>query len=215
MKEVFLAVAMGIGLSACCGFRVFLPLLVAAVAARSGLLPVQYGMEWLGSWTAIICLGTAMVLEILAYYIPFIDNILDAIATPLAVGAGTLVAFSVFPTGEMEPLYRWGMALLAGGSLAGTIQIGSGLLRLLSSKTTAGTGNGAVATGENMAALGGSLASLWVPVLAALVLLLLCAWLAVKICRRFFWPKTDKYCDKILEAIPKTHTFALPIQFLG
>lgn len=186
MNAVFLAVAMGIGLSACCGFRVFLPLLVAAVAARAGILPVQDGVAWLGSWTAIICLGTATVLEVLAYYIPFIDNILDTLATPLAVGAGTLAAFSVFPTGEMEPLFRWGLALLAGGSLAGTIQIGSGLLRLLSTKTTAGMGNAAVATGENMAALGGSIASLWIPAVAALLLLLLCAWLAIRICRRVF-----------------------------
>lgn len=186
MNAVFLAIAMGIGLSACCGFRVFLPLLVAALAARVGILPVQEGAAWLGSWTAIICLGTATVLEILAYYIPFVDNILDAIAAPLAIGAGTLLAFSVFPVGEMEPLFRWGLALLAGGSLAGTIQIGSGLLRLLSTKTTAGMGNAAVATGENMAALGGSLASLWIPVVAALFLLLLCAWLAIRICRRVF-----------------------------
>ena len=189
MNALFLAIAMGIGLSACCGFRVFLPLLVAALAARAGILPVQEGMGWLGSWTAIICLGTATLLEILAYYIPFIDNLLDTIATPLAVGAGTLVAFSVFPTGDTEPMFRWGLALLAGGSLAGTIQIGSGLLRLLSTKTTAGMGNAAVATSENIAALGGSLASLWIPVVAALLLLLLCAWLVIRICRRVFLGK--------------------------
>lgn len=189
MNALFLAIAMGIGLSACCGFRVFLPLLVTAVAARLGWMPVQESVAWLGSWMAIICLGTATVLEILAYYIPFIDNILDTIAAPLAVGAGTLAAFSVFPTGELEPMWRWGLALVAGGSLAGTIQIGSGLLRLLSSKTTAGMGNAAVATGENLAALGGSLASLWIPVIAALVLLLVCAWLAVQLCRRVFLGK--------------------------
>ena len=124
MNAIFLAIAMGIGLSACCGFRVFLPMLVAALAARAGVLPVQEGMAWLYSWPAIITLGTATVLEILGYYIPFIDNLLDTMAAPLAIGAGTLLAFSVFPTGEMDAIYRWGLALLAGGSLAGTIQIG-------------------------------------------------------------------------------------------
>ncbi|HPZ89489.1 MAG TPA: DUF4126 domain-containing protein [Flavihumibacter sp.] len=189
MNAIFLAIAMGIGLSACCGFRVFLPMLVAALAARAGVLPVQEGMAWLYSWPAIITLGTATVLEILGYYIPFIDNLLDTMAAPLAIGAGTLLAFSVFPTGEMDAIYRWGLALLAGGSLAGTIQIGSGLLRLLSSKTTAGMGNAAVATGENLAALGGSLASLWIPVIAALLLLLLCAWLSIRIFRHFYFGK--------------------------
>ena len=189
MNAIFLAIAMGIGLSACCGFRVFLPMLVAALAARAGVLPVQEGMAWLYSWPAIITLGTATVLEILGYYIPFIDNLLDTMAAPLAIGACTLLAFSVFPTGEMDAIYRWGLALLAGGSLAGTIQIGSGLLRLLSSKTTAGMGNAAVATGENLAALGGSLASLWIPVIAALLLLLLCAWLSIRIFRQVFFGK--------------------------
>jgi hypothetical protein len=69
-KEVFTAVAIGIGLSASCGFRVFVPMLVASLAAKMGIFPVQEGFQWLAGWPAIISFGTATVVEILAYYIP-------------------------------------------------------------------------------------------------------------------------------------------------
>lgn len=183
---------MGIALSACCGFRVFLPLLLSSVAAHWGFIPLQPGMEWLAGWPAMACFATATVLEIGAYYIPFIDNLLDAVATPLAVGAGAVLAVSIFPTGEMEPLWRWGLGILAGGSLAGSIQIGSGILRLLSTKSTAGTGNAVVATGENFAALAGSVAGILVPVLAAAVLLILASWLSLRILGRGFSGKKPK-----------------------
>ncbi len=192
MVPVYYAICMGIALSACCGFRIFLPLLVAALAGHWGLIPLQHDMAWLGSWPAIICFGTATVLEIAAYYIPVVDNVLDALAAPLAVGAGTLAAVSLFPAGEWEPLWRWVLAALAGGTLAGGIQLGSGLLRLLSTKTTAGAGNAAVATGENVAALGGSVGAVFVPVLTALLLLLLAAWLFFRVLKRIFSRKKDK-----------------------
>jgi hypothetical protein len=96
-KEMLTAIALGIGLSASAGFRVFIPMLVASIAARAGIFPVLEGFQWLGSWPAIICFGTATVIEILAYYIPFIDNLLDSITTPMAIGAGTLLLTSVLP----------------------------------------------------------------------------------------------------------------------
>jgi hypothetical protein len=96
-KEVIIAVAMGIGLSTSCGFRVFVPMLVASVAAKFGIFPVIEGFQWLASWPALICFGTATAAEILAYYILFIDNLLDTITTPLAIGGGTLLMTSVLP----------------------------------------------------------------------------------------------------------------------
>ncbi|MCU7552752.1 DUF4126 domain-containing protein [Chitinophagaceae bacterium LB-8] len=174
-------IAMGIALSACAGFRVFLPMLTAALATQLGWIHLPSDMHWLGSWAAIICFGTAAILEVIAYYIPFVDNLLDTIATPLSVAAGTMLAFSILPVGEQEPLIRWGLALLAGGSAAGTIQLGTGILRLLSSKTTAGTGNAIVATTENAAAASGSVLSLFIPVIMAVLLLFLIVWILVKL----------------------------------
>jgi hypothetical protein len=177
-------IAMGIALSACAGFRVFIPMLAGALASRFGLINLSESMAWLASWPAIVLFGTAAVAEVVAYYIPFVDNLLDTIATPLSVGAGTVLAASILPVGDIDPALRWGVGLLAGGSAAGTIQLGTGLLRLFSSKATVGTGNAVVATSENAAAVSGSVLSLFIPVIVAVLLLLLIGWIMVKLGRR-------------------------------
>ena len=80
--ETISAIALGIGLSASTGFRVFIPLLVAGVASRIGLLPLGESFAWMSSIPALISFGVAAVVEVLAYYIPLVDNLLDNIATP-------------------------------------------------------------------------------------------------------------------------------------
>lgn len=168
-----MAVGLGISLSACCGFRVFLPLLVAGIASRVGWIPASELAPWLGSWPAIICFGVAAAVELTAYYLPVVDNFLDLLATPLAVAAGSLLAASFLPLGNWDPLLQWALGILAGGGMAGTIQLGTGALRLVSTKTTAGTGNALVATGEHLAAGIGSVLSLLIPIIMAVLALIL------------------------------------------
>ena len=182
---------MGIALSACAGFRVFIPMLAGALAAHFNMIDLPADMNWLSSWPAIICFGTAAVAEIGAYYIPFVDNILDTIATPLSVAAGTILASSILPMADLEPLTRWGVALVAGGSAAGTIQIGTGLLRLFSSKATIGSGNAIVSTTENAAAVTGSLLAFFIPVIVAIMLLILIVWILVRIAKLVAAKKKD------------------------
>lgn len=169
--ETISAIALGIGLSASTGFRVFIPLLVAGIASRFGLLPLGESFEWMGSVPALISFGVAAVVEVLAYYIPLVDNLLDSIATPLSVGAGTLLMTSVFPA-ENEWI-RWIMGFVVGGGAAATIQSGSAFTRLLSTGFTAGTGNPVVSTGEGVAATGFSVMSLFTPILVAVLLVIL------------------------------------------
>jgi hypothetical protein len=159
-------VAMGIGLSAAAGFRVFVPMLVAAVSARFGILPLQDSLSWLSSWAAIACFATATVVEVAAYHIPFVDHLLDAVNGPLAMAAGTILAVSVLPADQ--EWMRWIYGILVGGGTAGVIHAGTSLLRLASTKTTAGLGNSVVASGEHAASLGVSVGSLFMPVLVAL-----------------------------------------------
>jgi hypothetical protein len=118
-KEMLISVAIGIGLAASCGFRVFVPLLVAGIAARTGILPLNEGFQWIGGGPAIVIFGTATIVEILAYYIPFIDNLLDMITTPLAVGAGTLLLTSVIPVDN--DILKWATGLIAGRGAAATV----------------------------------------------------------------------------------------------
>lgn len=162
--------ALGIALSACCGFRVFIPMLIAGLSSRFHLFQFAGSFSWLSSTPALITLGTASVLEIAAYYIPFVDNILDTIATPLSAIAGTLLATSILPI-DSEWM-RWIIGIVAGGGGAGLVASGTGLLRLLSSKATLGMGNGMVATVENMSAIAGSLISFLIPIIMAILFLL-------------------------------------------
>jgi len=181
-KEIIIAIAIGIGLSASCGFRVFVPMLVASIAARTGIFPAQEGFQWLASWPAIFCFGTATVFEILGYYIPFIDNLLDTVTTPLAIGAGTLLLTSVLPIDN--DLLKWSGGFIFGGGAAATIQGGSVLTRLASSKLTAGIGNPIVATGEHVAAIGTSVLSLFIPMVIAIFILALIIFFIIKFRKR-------------------------------
>ena len=183
-KEIIAAVAIGIGLSASCGFRVFVPMLVASIAAKAGVLPVQEGFEWLASWPALISFSAATIAEILAYYIPFVDNLLDTVTTPLAIGGGTLLLTSVLPIDSN--LLKWTGGFIVGGGAAATIQGGSVLTRLASSKLTAGVGNPVVSTGEHVAAIGTSVLSLVIPIFIAIIILGLILFLIIKFRNKLF-----------------------------
>jgi uncharacterized membrane protein len=178
--EIITSVAMGIALSACCGFRVFVPMLGASIAGWQEWFNLPADLQWVGTLPAVLCFGSAAILEMAAYYIPFVDNLLDTIATPLAVAAGTVLAASFLPITEFSPLLKWILALIAGGGAAGTVQLGTGLLRLFSSKTTAGTGNVLVSSGENAAAISGTIFSMIIPIVMAVLLLLLIGWILSK-----------------------------------
>ncbi|MFT3749823.1 MAG: DUF4126 domain-containing protein [Agriterribacter sp.] len=170
--SLFISICIGIGLAASSGFRIFIPLLAANIAALTGFHQFGSGFEWLNGWTAFCILLTASIAEIAAYYIPWLDNILDHIAMPVAVVAGTLLSAS-FISADWEPALKWGLALLAGGSTAGIIHSGMGLLRLGSTATTGGLGNPVVTTAENGASIGFSVMALLVPVLVVIVVLVL------------------------------------------
>ncbi|MCK7533331.1 MAG: DUF4126 domain-containing protein [Marinilabiliales bacterium] len=177
--ELITAVAIGIGLAASTGFRVFVPMLVAAAAAKAGFLPLNESFQWLSSWTSIAIFGTATVFEIIAYYIPVVDNLLDTVATPLAVVAGTLLLTSVLPIDS--GVMRWITGAAIGGGSAAVVQSGSALTRLTSTKLTAGVGNPVVATVENVAATGTSLLSLVIPFFIVAIFLLLTVFILTRV----------------------------------
>ena len=117
MMEGVLGIFAGLGLAAACGLRVFLPLLVMSVAANAGFLELAPGYEWIGSEVALTAFAVATALEIGAYYVPWLDNLLDAAALPGAFIAGTL-AMSPF-VADMHPFLSWAIAIVAGGGVAG------------------------------------------------------------------------------------------------
>lgn len=180
--DIFIAICIGIGLAASSGFRIFIPLLAANIAALTGFHQFGSGFEWLNGWTAFYILLTASIAEITAYYIPWLDNVLDHIAMPVAVAAGTLLSAS-FISADWEPALKWALALLAGGGTAGIIHSGMGLLRLGSTATTGGLGNPVVTTAENGASIGFSVMALLVPVFVIIIVLLLILYILRKMMR--------------------------------
>jgi hypothetical protein len=177
--DTLLSLALGVGLAAACGFRVFVPLLVAGAAARLDYISLHGGFAWLESDPALLAFGAATLLEIAAYYVPWLDNLLDGAAGPLAVTAGVLVAAAVV---EGDPLLRWTLAVVAGGGAAAGVQFLTTAARALSSAATAGFGNWIVSTVEALGALLLSVLAVAVPLLAAAAALLVLgiAWSRVR-----------------------------------
>lgn len=180
--DLMFSLLLGIGLSAASGLRVFVPLLGMSLAALTGHLSLTPGFEWLASEAAVITLIIATVLEIGTYYVPWLDNLMDVIATPAAVAAGTVMTASI--TGEMSPLLNWSLALIAGGGTAGVVQTGTVALRAASTGTTCGAGNPVVSTGELAGSVAVTAATIFLPILAAIVVLTLLIWAINLIFRR-------------------------------
>ncbi len=154
----------GIGLAAATGFRVFMPMFAVSLASYLGWIPMNESFEWLAGLPTLITTGIAMIAEILAYYIPFIDHLLDTISVPLATIAGSVMFASQFA--DIGTFPQWALALIAGGGTAAAISSGFAGTRAASTATTGGLGNSVVATTETAGAGIMSFLALATPVIA-------------------------------------------------
>lgn len=180
--ETLLSLCVGIGLSAACGFRVFVPFLVMSVASYSGHLTLSPGFQWIGSYPALITFSVATALEIGGYYIPWLDHFLDTLATPTAIVAGSVVTAS-FVT-DVSPFLRWTLAVIAGGGAASVVQASTVLMRGASTLTTGGLTNPVFATAELAGSLVTSVLSLVAPLVTIVIIaavMCLLAWKLLKL----------------------------------
>ncbi len=162
--DTLLSIGIGIGLSAACGFRIFVPPLVMSIAALSGFLQLAPGFEWIGTYPALVAFAVATGIEIAAYYIPWVDNLLDTVSTPTAIAVGTWITAALVP--NSNPLLQWTLAVIAGGGSAGIIQTFMGMTRLSSTALTGGIGNSVVSTIESLGSVILSVLAVLVPFLA-------------------------------------------------
>jgi hypothetical protein len=181
--EILLTVLMGIGLSAASGFRIFIPFLVISIATLTGNLNLADSFSWIGTYPALITFGIATVFEIAGYYIPWVDNILDTITSPMAVIAGAILMASVVT--DISPLFKWTLAIIAGGGVAGTIQALTGVTRAASSVTTGGLGNPAVSTVESGSSITLSAIAIFIPLIAGVIVIALLVWATKILMNRF------------------------------
>jgi len=186
MPETIFSILLGIGLAASVGFRVFVPLFALSIASHYQIIPLNESWQWIGSATAMITLGIATVVEIGAYLIPWLDNILDTIAVPLAAVAGTAVMLST--AADLSPVLTWSLAIIAGGGTATAIKTSTSTARLASTVTTGGIANPIVSVVESGTSIIMSILAFIAPVLA-IIFVLIILWLIFKV---FKWFKPKK-----------------------
>ncbi|OYD44488.1 hypothetical protein CHU00_16685 [Sphingobacterium cellulitidis] len=187
----------GIGLAAATGFRVFLPIFFLSLGSYLGWIPLDQSYAWIGGLPAVIATGLATIVEILAYYIPFIDNILDSITVPLATIAGSLLFASQFT--EVSNWIQWSLAIIAGGGTAATISSVFAGTRAASSGTTAGVANPAISSIETIGSTIMSILAIFLPILAGICVLVI-LYLAFKFGKKLLdkvrkKPKQNKFKD--------------------
>ena len=176
--ETIISIIIGIGLAASVGFRIFVPLFALSLASFYGIIPLNETWQWVGSSTAILILGIATIVEILAYFIPWLDNLLDTIAVPLAAVAGTAVM--VATVSNLDPTITWALAIIAGGGTATAIKGSTSTTRLASTATTAGIANPVISTVETGTSIVMAVFAIFLPIVA-LILVIVILWLLFKV----------------------------------
>ena len=169
--ETIISICLGVGLSASVGFRIFLPLFALSLATYFDVWQLNESWEWIGSTAALVTLGAATLVEIFAYFIPYIDNLLDGIAVPLAALAGTAIMLST--VADLSPVITWALAIIAGGGTAAAVAGTSSTTRLASTVTTGGLANPVVSTIETGTSVVMSIIAIFLPILAAILVIII------------------------------------------
>lgn len=182
--NILMALCLGIGLSAACGFRVFIPPLALSMAAHGEAIQLSSEWQWLGTYPALITLGIAATVEVLAYFIPWVSNLLDSIEIALAPIAGMFVtASSLSIAGDFDPTFIWILTVIAGGATAETVELATSMTRLVTSGATAGMGGPIVSFVEAISSIVLSILAISVPTLAIFLVLFLIIYGGGKILR--------------------------------
>ena len=189
--ELVLSIFLGIGLSAACGFRVFVPLLIMSIAALAGHLHLAQGFAWIGTYAALIVFSVATALEIAGYYIPWFGHFLDTLTTPAAIVAGTITTAAMVT--DTSPMLKWTLAIIAGGGAAGIVQGTTVLARGISNAGTAGLATPIVSTVELGASIFTSVLAIVAPILA-MVFLVVAVFVMFKVFRRVSKPRPVQQC---------------------
>ena len=167
------AISLGLGLAAASGFRVFLPPLLLSGAINIGIVEPSGQLEMLDGWMSFSVLLLAVILEIGSYLIPWLDNVLDLVASPAAVVAGIAMMGSVIGAEtSFDPIVQWTIAIVGGGGVSGTVQAGTVATRAVSTGTTGGLANPLISVFEAMMAVVVTLLALLAPLLCLIVVII-------------------------------------------
>ena len=171
LQTIAIPLLMGLALSAACGLRAFLPLLLLGIAAHYDLVTLNQSFEWLESTPAIIAFGAAVVIEILGDKFPVVDHFLDSIAIFVKPAAAAIALAGVAT--NWDPVFAMVVGLIAGGAAASVMHLGKAGFRLASTSMTAGVGNPVLSIVEDVVSFFGTLFALFAPIAAGVLAILI------------------------------------------
>jgi hypothetical protein len=188
MIEAIAGIGTAFGLSGSAGLNAYIPLLIVALAGRyptaNPLIKLSAPYDLLTSGWVIGLLVVLLAIEILVDKIPAVDTINDGIQTFVRPVAGAILfAGSTSVINDMHPV----LAILAGVLVAGGVHATKGIVRPAVTATTAGTGNWAVSTVEDVFATGMSLMAIFLPILAGILIIIIfitLIWIVYRIRKR-------------------------------
>ena len=168
-----LAIFLGVSLAASTGFNTFLPLALLSAAAKWHLAGVELTgpFAWLGSDAALIALGVATVIEVIADKIPAVDHALDTFGTFLRPLVGS-AAFAA-ALGHADPVTASILGLIVGGATTFGVHTAKSGTRVLSTASTLGCANPLLSALEDFTAAGLTLTGLFLPLLVPFAIALL------------------------------------------
>jgi len=171
ISSIFLA----FGLSAACGFRIFIPPLTYGLLYKADLVQLGEGWNWIGNDWVIGVLALSALIEIIGNLVPWLDNLLDVLATPTAIFAGTTL--SAISLSEIDPGLKWMLSVMSGVLVTGGFQLSTVTLRGFSSIFTGGLLNPIISFIEDIISLGISIAIILFPLLGIFIVLLIALFL--------------------------------------
>jgi hypothetical protein len=164
----------GIGLAAPAGLNAYIPILAVAVAQRVGVLSLAEPWNLLGEWWVIALAGVLFLVEVVADKIPAVDSANDAVQTVVRPAAGGLL-FAATSSAALD--VHPAVLVVCGVVLAGGVHAAKATARPAVNASTAGAGAPLLSTLEDILAAAMSLAAVLVPVLVAVGLIALVAFL--------------------------------------
>ena len=177
------SLAMGIGLAACAGLRAWLPLLLAGLLARAGVLQLGPSFRFIASNEALILFGVATLVEMLGDKVPAVDHALDALSTFLRPAAGSLLAASVMWK-IPDPLTALALGVAVGAPTSLVPHAAKSTLRAASTAFTGGLANPVLRLIEDLAAVLLFVLTVVIPVAVALAILLVAGLVLRRVARR-------------------------------
>lgn len=171
------------GLSASAGLNAYIPLLVVGVIAHyTDWIKLSSPWDLLANPWILILIGILLIIEMLADKIPAVNHINDIIQTIVRPAAGAIAfAASANVITDIHPVLALSIGLLVAGSVH---TVKAGVVRPVVTATTGGAGNVPVSIAEDVTSVAVSFLSIVVPVLVAVLLCVLAAWIILKMWRR-------------------------------